>query len=44
MSQGLLIHLVGCFDDCSQILELFYIGRKKFQQETYLRSLSLING
>ena len=37
--------LVGCFDDYYQILELFPpFWRKKFWNDTPLRSLSLING
>lgn len=39
-----LIHLIGYFDGYCQILELFFpFGRNKFQHDTFLRSLSLIN-
>lgn len=40
-----LTHLVGCFDDYCQVLELFLLWRrKKFQRDTSERSLGLING
>ena len=44
MSKDHFIHLVCYFDNCCQILELFPLfGKKKFQHDTSLRSLSLIN-
>lgn len=45
MSKGHLICLVGCFDSYCQILQLIPpLRRKKFQHNTFLRDLSLING
>lgn len=42
--QSYLIHLVGCFDDYCQILELLSVfGSKKFLHDASL-SLDLING
>lgn len=40
MSQGLLIHLIGCFDDCSQILELFY-RRKEIPARNFSKKSQL---
>lgn len=42
VSKGHLIHLVGCFDDYCEVLELFTpFWRKTFWCDTSLRSFSL---